>query len=179
MRHLSIMRHLLLAAAIAASALLPRPAAAQVAVQLRLDLPVVLPGLVIIEPGIQVVPQVNEEVFFVDGYYWVRRDARWYRSHDHRRGWVLVESRGVPPRLVRIPPGHYRRWEPAREDRERDHRERELMRERERHERERRHEREKQERERQREREKHEHQERRDQDRDRDHGHDRDHDRKD
>jgi hypothetical protein len=108
------MRHLLLAAAFALAAAVASPAAAQVQVQLRLDLPVVLPGLVVIEPGIQVVPNVSEEVFFVDGYYWVRRDNHWYRSHDHRRGWVVVEHGRVPPRLVRVPDGYYRRWEPSR-----------------------------------------------------------------
>jgi hypothetical protein len=106
------MRNLLAAAAIAASLLIPNPASAQLSVSLRLDLPVVLPALVVVEPGIQVVPGVNEEVFFVDGYYWVRRDDRWYRSHDHRNGWVVMERRRVPERLVRIPPGHYRKWHP-------------------------------------------------------------------
>jgi len=108
------MRHLL-AAALAVSLLLPAPASAQVTVSLRLDLPVVLPALVVIEPGVQVVPQVNEEIFFVDGFYWVRRDTRWYRSHDHRSGWVVVDSRGVPARLVKYPPGHYRKWDPSKE----------------------------------------------------------------
>jgi hypothetical protein len=112
------MRTLLLAAAIAASLFAPRLAAAQVSVTLRLDLPVVLPALVVVEPGIQVVPGVNEEVFFVDGYYWVRRDARWYRSHDHRSGWVVMEPRSVPPRLVKVPPGHYRKWHPPEEKRD-------------------------------------------------------------
>jgi hypothetical protein len=106
------MRNLILAAAVAASFLVPHPASAQVSVSLRLDLPVVLPRLVVVEPGIQVVPDVNEEVFFVDGFYWVRRDARWYRSRDHRSGWVMIEPRGVPPRLVKVPPGHYRKWHP-------------------------------------------------------------------
>lgn len=114
------MRNHLFAAAVAASFLVPHPAAAQVSVTLRLDLPVVLPALVIVEPGVQVVPGVNEEVFFVDGYYWVRRDTRWYRSHDHRSGWVVVESRGVPPRLVKIPPGHYRKWHPQEKQEKRD-----------------------------------------------------------
>ncbi len=114
------MRNHFFAAAVAASFLVPHPAAAQLSVTLRLDLPVVLPALVVVEPGIQVVPGVNEEVFFVDGSYWVRRDTRWYRSHDHRSGWVAVESRGVPPRLVKIPPGHYRKWHPREEQGKRD-----------------------------------------------------------
>ena len=111
----------LLAAAVAASLLAPGASSAQVQVTLSLDLPAVLPALVIIEPGIQVVPQVNEEVFFVDGSYWVRRDTRWYRSHDHRRGWVVVDQRGVPSRLVKYPPGQYRRWDPHQGKHDHDH----------------------------------------------------------
>jgi hypothetical protein len=111
------MRNLLIAAAVAFSLLLPRPALAQVSVSIHFDLPVVLPTLVVIEPGIQVVPDVNEEVFFVDGFYWVRRDTRWYRSPDHRKGWVVVEGRGVPGRLVKYPQGHYRQWNQQKERR--------------------------------------------------------------
>jgi hypothetical protein len=109
------MRTLLAAAALAATLVIPRPASAQVQVSVHIDLPVVLPALVVIEPGVQVVPQVNEEVFFVDGYYWVRRDTGWYRSHDHRSGWVVIDSRKVPARLVKYPPGHYRQWDPSKE----------------------------------------------------------------
>jgi len=109
------MRHLIITAALAATLVIPRPASAQVQVSVHFDLPVVLPALVVIEPGIQVVPQVNEEIFFVEGFYWVRRDTRWYRSHDHRSGWVVVDSHGVPSRLVKYPPGHYRKWDPSKE----------------------------------------------------------------
>jgi hypothetical protein len=116
----STMRNLFLAATVAASFLVPHPASAQVSVTLRLDLPVVLPRLVVVEPGIQVVPDVNEEVFFVDGFYWVRRDDHWYRSRDHRSGWVVIEPRGVPPRLVKVPPGHYRKWHPQEKQEKHD-----------------------------------------------------------
>lgn len=109
------MRTLLATALLAATLAIPRPASAQVTVTLHLDLPAVLPALVVIEPGIQVVPRVNEEIFLVDGFYWVRRDARWYRSHDHRSGWVVVDARGVPSRLVTYPPGQYRKWDPSKD----------------------------------------------------------------
>jgi hypothetical protein len=109
------MRTLLASAVLAATLALPLPAPAQVTVTLHLDVPTVLPALVVIEPGVQVVPRVNEEIFLVDGFYWVRRDARWYRSRDHRTGWVVVDARGVPPRLVTYPPGHYRKWDPSKE----------------------------------------------------------------
>ncbi len=134
------MRTLLLAAVMSASSLAPLPAAAQVSISINFDLPAVLPPMVVIEPGVQVVPRVNEEIFFVDGSYWVRRDTRWYRSPDHRRGWVLVEPRYVPRRIYGYAPGTYRRWEPPgqarKEYREQEKHEREQARERDKHDRE-------------------------------------------
>lgn len=89
-------------------------------VDLRLNLPVVVPQLVVVSPGIQVVPDVDEEVFFVDDYYWVRRDGGWYRSKAVRKGWVAMPVRAVPVRLVEIPRGKYKRWKAAKiEKRER------------------------------------------------------------
>jgi hypothetical protein len=87
-------------------------AQATVSADFRIDLPVILPQLVVVAPGVQVVPQVEEEVFFVDRYYWVRRDGGWYRSRAHRSGWVAVPVRSVPVRLVEIPRGKYQRWTP-------------------------------------------------------------------
>ncbi len=87
-------------------------AQAQASVQFSLNLPTVLPQLVVVQPGIRVVPDVEEEVFYTNGWYYCRHDGGWYRSHDHRGGWVFVEPRRVPPGLARIPPGQYRRWHP-------------------------------------------------------------------
>ncbi len=97
---------LVLAALIA----LPAVARAQASVDIQFGLPVVLPPLVVVSPGIQVVPGVQEEVFFVDGFYWVRRDRVWYRSRSHTGGWAIMPGRGVPPGLARIPPGRYKNW---------------------------------------------------------------------
>jgi hypothetical protein len=105
------MRKLALALAVLIG--LPAIAQAQASVDVRIDLPFLLPRLVVVSPGVQVVPEVDEEVFFVDGHYWVRRDARWYRSRSHRSGWVLVPRAVVPARLVKIPNGKYRRWKPV------------------------------------------------------------------
>ena len=66
------------------------------------------PPLVVVQPGIQVVPEMNEDVFFVSGYYWVCHDGTWYRTADWRGGWQWVPIGWVPPALVRIPPGRYR-----------------------------------------------------------------------
>ena len=101
------MKRILLALVLA----LPASALAQ-SVSVRIDLPVVLPRLVVISPGVQVIPQVEEEVFFVDGVYWCRHDGGWYRSRSHRGGWVLAPARAVPARLVEIPAGRYRHFVP-------------------------------------------------------------------
>jgi hypothetical protein len=86
-------------------------------VQVRVSVPVpvvrfeVAPQRVEVQPGVQVVEDYDEEVFFVDGRYWMRApDGRWCRARDHRGGWVYVEPRVVPARLVRMPPGHYKHY---------------------------------------------------------------------
>jgi hypothetical protein len=66
--------------------------------------------LVVVEPGVQVVEDYGEEVFFVDGWYWLRTDGRWYRSRHHTGGWAFVEPRYVPGRLAHVPPGQYKHW---------------------------------------------------------------------
>jgi hypothetical protein len=97
---------------------LPAIAEAQATIQLSIGLPVVLPALVVVQPGVQVVPDVDHEVFFVDGWYYTRHEGGWYRAHDHRGGWVMVPPRAVPARIVSIPAGRYRRYHPAEERRE-------------------------------------------------------------
>lgn len=74
-----------------------------------LTLPAVLP-LVVIEPGVSVVRDFDDEVFFVDGYYWARQDRTWYRTRDHRGGWGRVDDRQVPVFIARSPPGRYRHY---------------------------------------------------------------------
>jgi hypothetical protein len=74
------------------------------------NLPERLPPLVTVRPGVRVVRDLDEEVFYARNYYWVRRDGHWFRARDHRRRWAYVEPRRAPPELVQSPPGHYRRW---------------------------------------------------------------------
>jgi hypothetical protein len=82
-------------------------------VQVRVTVPTVrfevAPPMVQVQPGVRVVQDYDEEVFFVDGRYWLRgNDGRWYRANDYRGGWVVVEPRVVPVTLVRLPPGRYK-----------------------------------------------------------------------
>lgn len=104
------MRAILVAIAVVIS--VPAVARAQASVDIRVNLPAVLPRLVVVSPGVEVVSEVDDEVFFVDGFYWVRRGSGWYRSRSHRGGWVVVPARGVPARIAGVPPGKYRRFKP-------------------------------------------------------------------
>jgi hypothetical protein len=82
-------------------------------VQLRIQMgfPAVLPPLVVVQPGVRVVQDFDDEVFFTGGYYWVSRDGNWYRTRDHRGTWRYVRLDRVPSRLVHFHPGQYRRWQ--------------------------------------------------------------------
>ena len=95
---------------VASALALPAFAQVEVSVQLPTITFNAPPPLVVIEPGVQVVEDNDEEVFFVNEYYWVRRGPRWYRTKDHRGGWVIVDGPGVPPSLVRVPEGKYSRY---------------------------------------------------------------------
>ena len=74
-----------------------------------MNLPVA-PPLVVVRPGVQVVEDWDDEVFFTRGFYWVRRGPRWYRSRRADVPFVLVERRHVPVVIDREPPGRYRHW---------------------------------------------------------------------
>jgi hypothetical protein len=111
---------------IVASAVLLMSAVKARAQEIRVELPTIRfeqpPPLVVAEPGIQVVPDQPEEVFYVDGWYWTRRGDHWFRTHDYRGQWVGADRRIVPDRLYRVPPGHYRHWHAARREERREER---------------------------------------------------------
>jgi hypothetical protein len=75
-----------------------------------LSLPAVLPALVVIQPGVSVVRDVDVEVFYSGGYYWTRRDVNWYRTRDHNGGWARIDDRYVPVAIARSPPGQYKHY---------------------------------------------------------------------
>lgn len=72
------------------------------------------PPVVLVTPGIYVVPNDDRELFFVGGFYWVSQEGRWFRSAGPHKKWVLVDSRKVPHGLAKIPPGKYKNWHPAK-----------------------------------------------------------------
>ncbi|MBN9686187.1 MULTISPECIES: hypothetical protein [unclassified Corallococcus] len=99
---------------LAALILLPAMAFGQVRVDIDVKLPDIVfttpPPLVVVQPGVQVVEDYDEDLYVVDDAYWVRRDGRWFRARDYRGGWVVVEERRVPVTVVKLPPGRYKRW---------------------------------------------------------------------
>lgn len=100
------------------SMLVSGAALAQVQVQVSIPLPTITfqapPPMVVVQPGVQVVQDYDDEVFFVDNWYWHRRDGHWFRTRTHTGGWVQVEERVVPRSIYVVPEGKYRRWHGAR-----------------------------------------------------------------
>jgi len=56
------------------------------------------PQLVEVSPGVQVVADYDQPVFYSDSYYWRYDNGVWYRSREHTRGWARVD---VVPAQVR------------------------------------------------------------------------------
>ncbi len=82
-----------------------------VEIRLQMGFPAVLPPLVEIQPGVQVVQDFDQEVFFTGGYYWVQRDGNWYRARDHQGTWSYVRRNNLPASLAQQEPGRYRNWQ--------------------------------------------------------------------
>jgi hypothetical protein len=73
---------------------------------------VTTPDLVTVGPGVRVIADYDEPIFFADGYYWWMYDGLWYRSSYYTDGWVYVAT---PPLVItRIARPHdYRHYRPA------------------------------------------------------------------
>ena len=96
---------LFLSIAIPAMAVPPPPAPPGVRVTVPLPPPIVLPAppevVVLPETEVYVAPNVQEEIFFHNGYWWRPWKGRWYRSQYYDRGWgvyggVPVWYNGIP-----------------------------------------------------------------------------------
>jgi hypothetical protein len=66
------------------------------------------PQLVYVSPGVQVVYDYDEPVFYSSGYYWRNYGGVWYRSSYHTGGWIRYHA---PAAIVRIDrPNYYVRY---------------------------------------------------------------------
>ena len=68
------------------------------------------PELVYVSPGVQVIADYDEPVFYSDNYYWRYNSGVWYRSPYHTRGWVRWSDVPVAVRRIDRPTAyiHYR-----------------------------------------------------------------------
>lgn len=72
---------------------------------------VTAPDLVYVGPGVQVIADYDEPIFFSDGFYWWFYDDVWYRSTSYTGGWIYVAT--PPAVIVAIhSPHHYRHYRP-------------------------------------------------------------------
>ncbi len=103
-------RTLLGAALLVLAALVPLPSMAAVDIRVSIPLPplIVFPApphvVVIPETYVYFVPDVEEEIFFYDGWWWRPWQGRWYRSRHYGSGWVYYKR--VPSFYPRI----HSRW---------------------------------------------------------------------
>lgn len=91
---------------------------------------VVTPTMVEVEPGVQVVEDYDQPVFYSDGLYWRYENGAWYRSNYYDRAYV--RGYNVPVQVQRIDRPeryvHYRVRGDVRADvRGEDHRYREIQ----------------------------------------------------
>jgi hypothetical protein len=68
------------------------------------------PRLVEISPGVQVIADADQPIFFNDNYYWRNDGGIWYRSHSHTTGWERVDDAPAPIAAIEQPQMyvHYR-----------------------------------------------------------------------
>jgi hypothetical protein len=70
------------------------------------------PDLVYAAPGVQVIADYDEPIFYSDGFYWWNYDGLWYRSGTYTGGWAYVAA--PPVTVVRIgEPYRYRHYRPS------------------------------------------------------------------
>jgi len=71
----------------------------------------VQPELVEVSPGVQVIYDYDEPIFFSGGLYWRQTNGYWYSSSVHTGGWGRVEA--PPPQFRSIQANAYVHYRPA------------------------------------------------------------------
>lgn len=71
------------------------------------------PDLVYVSPGVSVIADYEQPIFYSDGYYWRHDGGYWYRSSAYTHGWVYAR----PPRAILSvgDPYRYVRYRPSRQ----------------------------------------------------------------
>jgi hypothetical protein len=87
----------------------PGPSVAAVNVRVTIPMPplIVFPAppsvIVIPETYVYFVPDIEEEIFFFDGWWWRPWQGRWYRSRQYSSGWIYYNK--VPSFYATLHPG--------------------------------------------------------------------------
>ncbi|HET8733924.1 MAG TPA: hypothetical protein VFM45_09150 [Anaeromyxobacteraceae bacterium] len=102
---------------VVSAALLAVPVSAAPQVRIEVGLPAVGIGIqfptfprMVVVPGYPVyyAPDVNANLFFYDGLYWVLAGDTWYESPWFNGPWNPVAPAAVPAFVLRVPVGYYR-----------------------------------------------------------------------
>jgi len=81
-------------------------------VQYSSDVSVSTPDLVEVSPGVQVVADYDDSVFYSDGFYWRYDNGGWYRSNNYAGGFVYWNA--PPAAIISInEPYRYRHYRPS------------------------------------------------------------------
>ena len=69
------------------------------------------PDLAYVAPGVHVIANYDEPIFYSSGYYWYPYEGGWYRSRTYTGGWTYASP---PPTVARISsPYGYRQYRPS------------------------------------------------------------------
>ena len=68
--------------------------------------------LVEVSPGVEVIADYDEPIFFADDYYWVNRGGLWYSSSWYGGGWGRAQNVPVHVQGIVHPEG-YRHYRPT------------------------------------------------------------------
>jgi hypothetical protein len=102
---------------------LPMPMMAQVNIHIGISLPPPIrfaepPRMVVLPQSyVYVAPDISEDIFFYDGWWWRPWEGRWYRSHEYNSGWRHYKY--TPSFYKKVPSGWRNNY---RERRWREHR---------------------------------------------------------
>lgn len=93
---------------------------ARVNVNVGVNIPAVrfdAPPEVVVIPGtyVYMVPDLDADVMFYQGYWWRPYEGQWYRSRDYRGSWSRIDQRRVPGGLRSLPQDYRQRLSPSYE----------------------------------------------------------------
>ncbi|MBI5675083.1 MAG: hypothetical protein HZC48_04510 [Nitrospirae bacterium] len=93
---------------------------AEVNVSVGINLPVFrfsAPPEVVVIPGtyVYIVPDIDVDILFYQGYWWRPYEGRWYRSRDYRGQWRYVKPWRIPRGLKALPHDYRYRLSPGYE----------------------------------------------------------------